>query len=91
MSRVPLWASSAVLVAVVATGCGAKVSAKEAARQLHLGSNSSHVTCRSGQGDFAQYDYECKVYWLHPDRILGGASTVGVTVNSTGISFQTAP
>ena len=74
------------------TGCGyAKVSASETARQLHQGTASKRVTCTPGRGHFAAWDYACKVYWQHPDRILGATSTLGVNVNSTGITFETAP
>jgi hypothetical protein len=40
-----------------------------------------------GRGDFAAWDYECKVYFAHPASV----DALGVNVNSTGITFQTAP
>jgi len=92
LKRGSLFAVCAALFAAGATGCGAsKLSTSATARQLHEGTASKRVTCSVGRGDYAAWDYACKVYWLHPDRILGSASTLGVNVNSTGITFQTAP
>ena len=92
MKRASLFAVCVALFAAAATGCGAsKLSATSTARQLHEGTGSKRVTCNAGRGDYAAWDYACKVYWLHPDRVLGATSTLGVNVNSTGITFQTAP
>jgi hypothetical protein len=87
-----LFAACTALLAVEATGCGAsKLNASAAARQLHERTESKRVTCSAGPGDYAAWDYACKIYWLHPDRIWGSTSTLGVNVNSTDITFQTAP
>jgi hypothetical protein len=87
-----LFAVSCALFMSVASGCGyGKISAAETARQLHDATTSRRVHCSPGRGDYAAWDYACKVYWVHPDRILGSTSTLGANVNSTGITFQTAP
>ena len=75
-----------------ATGCGSnKLSASATARQIHEGTASTRVTCSAGRGDYAGWDYACRVYWRHPDPKIGPTTTLGVDVNSTGITDQTAP
>jgi hypothetical protein len=87
-----LFAVCAALLAAGATGCRtSKLSASATARQLHEGTASKRVSCSAGRGDYAAWNYACRVDWLHPDRILGSTSTLGVNVNSTDITLQTAP
>ena len=88
MRQALLFAGCCALFVSVASGCGyGKINAAETARQLHDATTSKRVSCTPGRGDFATWDYECKVYFAHPASV----DALGVNVNSTGITFQTAP